>query len=188
MNKKNAIQSTRNLTPRNLKISQDKGYACVYLNRQKIMLGARYGTPEADDAFRKLQIRVLSDPTLSFLTPEQVTVDVLCCAYLKYAEEHDPGHYSTIKTAIEHLLRLATGEPVESLDSRSFLLLQEMFVAHGVSRQYCNALMKFIRAMLKWGTIRKLVSHKQSENRENEAQPMPKPNLLLSIRHSTCHF
>jgi integrase len=34
-----------------------------------------------------------------------------------------------------------------------------MFVQHGVSRQYCNTLMKFIRAMLKWGTIRKLVPH-----------------------------
>ena len=109
MNKKNAIQSPRTSTPRNLKISQDKGYACVYLNKQKIMLGARFGTPEADDAFRRLQIRVLTDPTLSFLIPGQVTVDSLCCAYLKYAEEHDPGHFSSIKTAIEVLLQLATG-------------------------------------------------------------------------------
>ena len=136
MSKKNAVQSTRNL-----KISQDKGYACVYLNRQKIMLGARYGTPEADDAFRKLQIRALTDPTLSFLTPQQVTVDSLCCAYLKYAEEHDPGHYSSVKTAVEVLLQLATGQSVESLDSRSFILLQGMFVDYGASRTYCNALM-----------------------------------------------
>ena len=85
MSKKNLIQSTRNL-----QIRQDKGYACVYLNREKIMLGARYGTPEADEAFRQLQIKVLTDPTLSFLKQQQVTVDILCCAYLKYAQEHDP--------------------------------------------------------------------------------------------------
>ena len=158
MNKKNAVQSYRTLTLRNLKISQDKGYACVYLNRQKVMLGARYGTPEADDAFRKLQIQVLTDPTLSFLTPELVLVDHLCCAYLKYAEEHDPGHYSAIKTAIEILLQHFTGQPVDSLDSRSFLFLQDQFVAYGVSRKYCNSLMNYVRAMLKWGAIRKLVS------------------------------
>ena len=154
MSKKIALQSTRNL-----QIRQDKGYACVYLNGKKIMLGARYGTPEAEEAFKKLQIQVLTDPTLPLLKPQQVTVDILCCAYLKYAQEHDPGHFSSVKTAVEILLRFATGQPVESLDSRSFLLLQEMFVQHGVSRQYCNTLMKFIRAMLKWGTIRKLVSH-----------------------------
>jgi hypothetical protein len=34
-----------------------------------------------------------------------------------------------------------------------------MFVQHNVSRQYCNMLMNYIRAMLKWGILRKLVSH-----------------------------
>jgi len=154
MSKKNAVQSTRNL-----KISQDKGYACVYLNKQKVMLGARYGTPEADDAFRKLQIQALTDPTLSFLTPQQVLVDSLCLGYLRYAKEHDPGHYSSVKTAVEILLQHFAGQSVEFLDSRTFLFLQDQFVAYGVSRKYCNSLMNYIRAMLKWGVVRKLVSH-----------------------------
>ena len=34
-----------------------------------------------------------------------------------------------------------------------------MFVDYGASRTYCNALMGFIRAMLKWGVLRKLVPH-----------------------------
>ena len=153
MNKKNAIQSTRNL-----QIRQDKGYACVYLNGEKIMLGARFGTPEADEAFRQLHIRVLTDPTLSFLNSQQITVDILCCAYLKYAKEHDPSHFSSIKTAVEILLRHFTGQAVDTLDSRSFLFLQGQFVAHGVSRKYCNSLLNHIRAMLRWGAIRKLVS------------------------------
>ena len=158
MNKKNVIHSSRNL-----QIRQDKGYACVYLNGEKIMLGARFGTPEADDAFRQLQIKVLTDPTLSFLKPQQITVDMLCNAYLQYAQEYDPGHFGSVKTAIEILLRLATGQPIASLDSRSFILLQDMFVQYGVSRKYCNDLMKFIRAMLKWGIIRKLVPHEVSQ-------------------------
>jgi len=58
MNKKNVVQSTRIL-----KISQDKGYACVYLNKEKIMLGARFGTPEADEAFRQLQMRRWQSPS-----------------------------------------------------------------------------------------------------------------------------
>ena len=136
MNKKNALQSTRNL-----KISQDHGYACVYLNGKRITLGARYGTPEADEAFRQLQIRVLTDPTLSFLNPQQITVDILCCAYLKYAKENDPGHYGSIKTAITILLQHFGGQAVDTLDSRSFLFLQDQFVAHGVSRKYCNSLL-----------------------------------------------
>ena len=123
------------------------------------MLGARFGTPEADEAFRQLQIRVLTDPTLSSLKPQQITVDILCCAYLKYAKENDPSHYSSIKTAVEILLQHFTGQAVDSLDSLSFLFLQDQFVAHGVSRKYCNTLMCHIRAMLKWGILRKLVPH-----------------------------
>ena len=49
--------------------------------------------------------------------------------------------------------------PVDTMDTRHFLFLQEQFVEHGVSRRYCNALMGYIRAMLKWGILRKLVPH-----------------------------
>ena len=144
--------------PRILQVRRDGAYDCVYVNRKKIRLG-RTGTPEASDAFRRLQIQVLTDPTYLSPKPEHVTVDTLCLGYLGYAQEHDPGHFSAIKTAIEVLLQLATGQPVESLDSRSFILLQGMFVDYGASRTYCNALMGFIRAMLKWGVLRKLVPH-----------------------------
>ena len=130
-------------SPRILQMREDRGHACVYLNGKKIMLGAKFGTPEAQETLLKLQIQVLSDPNFSSPKPQQVTVDNLCLAYLQYAKEHDPGHFSTIKTAVEHLLRFATGQSVESLDSRSFLILQDMFVRHGVSRQYCNALFQF---------------------------------------------
>ena len=106
MNKKNVFPSTRTL-----RVSQDKGYACVYLDGKRIMLGARYGTPEAEEAFRQLQIKVLTDPALTFLNPQQVTVDILCCAYLKYAKEHDPGHYGSVKTAITILLQHFSGQP-----------------------------------------------------------------------------
>ena len=151
MTKKKSAQS-----PRILQVRKDREYDCVYLNGKKINLG-RTGTPEAETAFRQLQIQVLTDPTLATLKPQQVVVDHLCLAYLKYAKETDPSHYSSIKTAVEILLKHFTGQSVESLDSRSFLLLQEMFVQHGVSRRYCNALMSYIRAMLKWGIVRKLV-------------------------------
>ena len=64
-----------------------------------------------------------------------------------------------IKTAVEILLRHCTGQAVDTLDTRHFLFLQDMFVQHNVSRRYCNMLMKYIRAMLKWGILRKLVPH-----------------------------
>ena len=153
MNRKHSPTSTRIL-----KVCTDGAYDCVYLHKKRIRLG-RTGSPEAEANFRQLQIQVLADPTSLSPKPEQVMVDALCLGYLKYAEEHDPGHFSAIKTAIEVLLQLATGQPVESLDSRSFILLQGMFVDYGASRTYCNALMGFIRAMLKWGVLRKLVSH-----------------------------
>ena len=144
--------------PRILQVRKDGAYDCVYLHSKKIRLG-RTGTPEAEAAFRQIQIQILTDPSLASLKPERVTVDNLCLAYLKHAQENDPGHYSTIKTAVEILLQHFAGQAVDILDTRHFLHLQKMFVEHGVSRKYCNALMGFIRAMLKWGTIRKLVPY-----------------------------
>ena len=154
MNKKHSPKP-----PRILQVRRDRDYDCVYLHGEKIILG-RTGTPEADAAFRQLQVRVLTDPTYSPANPQLITVDSLCLAYLQYAQENDPGHFSSIKTAVDILLRFTAGQSVEALDSRSFLLLQEMFVQYGAARTYCNALMGFIRAMLKWGVIRKLVPHK----------------------------
>jgi len=141
-----------------LPIRQDRDYDCVYVKGKKIMLG-RTGTPEAEAAYRQLQIQVFTDPTLASLKPQQVTVDNLCLAYLQYAKENAPEHFSGIKTAVEILLKHYIGQAVDTLDTRHFLLLQDLFVQHGVSRQYCNMLMNYIRAMLKWGILRKLVPH-----------------------------
>jgi len=152
-----------------LKVCKDRNYDCVYLNKKKIILG-RSGTPEAEAALRKLQIQILSDPTLSFLYPQQqITVDVLCLAYLQYAKESDPSHYFGIKTACTILLKNFGGQAIESLDSSHFLILQEKYVEHGVSRQYCNMLMGYIRRMLNWGKLKKMVSLKVKE----EAKAVP---------------
>ena len=99
MNKKSPSKS-----PRILQIRQDRDYDCVYVKGKKIMLG-RTGTPEAEAAYRQLQVQVFTDPTLSSLKPQQVMVDNLCLAYLQYSKEYDPSHYSSIKTAVEILLR-----------------------------------------------------------------------------------
>ena len=145
-------------SPRIPKLCRDRDYACVYLNKQKIILG-HYGSPEAEAAYRQIQIQILSDPTLSFLNPQpQVPAEVLCLAYLEYAKEYDHSHYYSIKTAIEILLKNFSGYVADSLNSGHFLILQNKFVEHGVSRQYCNMLMLYVRMMLKWGAIRKLVS------------------------------
>jgi len=159
MNKKNAPKS-----PKMPQMSNDRGYAFVWWNNKRVNLRAKYGTPEAQAAFLQFQVQMLTDPTFSSPRPQEVTVDALCLAYLQYAKEYDPGHYSSIKTAAEILLKHFTGQAVSVLDTRHFLFLQEKFVEHGVSRKYCNALMGFIRAMLKWGVIRKLVpSHVYGE-------------------------
>jgi len=128
MTKRNVSQS-----PRILKIRQDRDYDCVYVDGKKIMLG-RTGSPEAEVAFRQLQIQVLTDPSLASLKPEQVTVDNLCLAYLQHAKENDPDHFFGIKTAIEILLKHYAGQVVDTLDTRHFLLLQDLFVQHDVSR------------------------------------------------------
>jgi integrase len=140
-----------------LRMRQDRDYACTYLKGKKIQLG-RWGSPEADVKFRQLQIQVLTDPTFSFFKQQGVTVDDLCLAYLNHAKENDPSHYHGINTAVKIFLKHYAGQAVNSLDSRHFVHLQSMFVGHGKSRQYCNMLMQYIRAMLKWGSLRKLVS------------------------------
>jgi integrase len=145
-------------SPKLPKVRKDRDYDCVYVKGKKIMLG-KSGSPEAEAAYRQIQIQILTDPAFSAHKPEQVTVDCLCFAYLQYAQEHDPAHYSGIKTAVNILIQHYAGQPVDVLDTRHFLFLQDMFVKHNVSRQYCNMLMNYIRAMLKWGILRKLVSH-----------------------------
>ena len=145
MSKKHTSQS-----PRILQVRKDRNYDCVYVKGKKIMLG-KSGSPEAEAAYRQLQVKILTDPTFSAPKPQQVLVDDLCFAYLKYAKEHDPDHYGGIKTAVNILIDHYTGQPVDVLDTRHFLHLQDKFVDHGVSRQYCNMLMNYIRAMLKWG-------------------------------------
>ena len=139
--KKKCVKKSVKSSQRILNLSQDGKYACVYLNKKKIRLG-HYGSQEAEEKFRQLQIQVLSDPTLSFLIPqEEITVNLLCAGFLEYAKEHDSSHYSSIKTAIEILLKNFHGLPIESLDTRHVLTLQGKFVEHGVSRKYCNSLM-----------------------------------------------
>jgi len=44
----------------------------VYVNKKKIRLG-RTGTPEADDAFRRVQIQVLTDPTYEEIRSPAIT-------------------------------------------------------------------------------------------------------------------
>jgi hypothetical protein len=129
--------------PRILKICQDRRekytYDCVYVGKKKITLG-RSGTPEAEAAFRQLQIQVLTDPTLASLKPQQITVDDLCAAYLLHAKAHNPDHFFGIKTAIKILLQHYVGQAVDTLDTRQFIHLQGMFVQHNVSRQYMETL------------------------------------------------
>lgn len=137
-------------SPKVPQIRKDREYACVYANGKKIQLG-RYGTPEADIAYREFIAQWVMNPMLATSKPQQVTVEVLCLAYLDYAKENDPAHYSGIKTAVETLLEGFMGKTVESQDSLSFLYLQELFVKRDVSRQYCNMLMAYVRSMLKWG-------------------------------------
>ena len=140
-----------------LRMSKDRDYACTYLKGKKIQLG-RWGSPEADAKFRQLQIQVCTDPTLGFLNQQGLTVDNLSLAYLDYAKEHDPSHYHGIKTAVKIFMEGFAGQAANSLDSRHFVQLQKMYVQHGHTRTYCNMLMTYIRAMLKWGALRKLVS------------------------------
>ena len=114
MNKKNVSKPVK--LP---KIRQDRDYDCVYVRGKKIMLG-RTGSPEAETAYRQLQVQILTDPTFSAPKSQQVTVDCLCFAYLEYVEEHDPGHYSCIKTAVGILVKHFASQSVDTLDSRSW--------------------------------------------------------------------
>jgi len=121
--------------PKLPQIHKDRDYDCVYVKRKKIMLG-KSGTPEAEEAYRQIQIKILTDPTFSASKSQQITVDDLCFAYLKHAKEHDPGHYGSIKTAANILIQHYAGQPVDTLDTRHFLFLQDKFVEHGVSPKF----------------------------------------------------
>ena len=57
-----------------LHVRKDRNYDYVYVNKKKIMLG-RSGTQEAHTAFLAIQAKLLADPTLSSIKPQQVVID-----------------------------------------------------------------------------------------------------------------
>ena len=71
MSKKNVSRPTK--IPQ---IHKDRDYDCVYVKRKKIMLG-KSGTPEAEEAYRQIQIKILTDPTFSASKPQQITAETV---------------------------------------------------------------------------------------------------------------
>ena len=109
---------SKNVSPPQMR--KGRGYAYVRLNGRKIQLGG-WGTPEAEKAYRRILKSWASNPATAHIKPgEQVILDQLCYAFAQARNnKNDHGNY---KTAIEVLLDIYSGEPVEAFDFNRSLI------------------------------------------------------------------
>ena len=119
-------------------IRQDRDYAYVRLNGRKKQLG-KWGTPEAEKAYRQIVQVWASNPTAALVKPgSQVSLDELCLSFLQARRnQNDHGNY---KTAVEVLLSVYSGEPVESFDFSALEVVRDHFLKRGYCRSQINKL------------------------------------------------
>ena len=143
-------------------MERDRGYAFVRLNRRKIHLG-KWGTPEAEKAYRRIIHQWATSPATAHIKPgEQIFLDQLCCAFVQARNNrNDHGNY---KTAIEVLLSVYSGEPVETFDFNSLEVVRNEFIQRGYCRSHINKLTSMVRSIFYWGVPRKWVSASVAES------------------------
>lgn len=143
-------------------IRKDRDYAYIRLNGRKIQLG-KWGTPETEKAYWRIIRSMASNPTAALIKPgEQVFLDQLCLAFLQArANQNDHGNY---KTAIEVLLSVYSGEPVESFDFSHLEVVRNELVLRGYCRTHVNKLTSLVRSVFYWGVPRKLVPASVAES------------------------
>ena len=143
-------------------VKRDREYAYVRLNGRKIQLG-KWGAPEVDQAYRRLIYSWASNPTTAMIKPgEQVVLDQLCLAFLQArANQNDHGNF---KIAIEILLSVYSGEPVESFDFSHLEVVRDQFFQRGYCRSQINKLTCLVRSIFYWGIPRKFVSPSVAES------------------------
>jgi len=143
-------------------IKRDRDYAYVRSNGRKIQLG-KWGTPEVDKAYRQFVKTWAANPTAAVIKAgEQVFLDQLCLAFLQArSNQNDHGNY---KTAIEVLLSVYSGTPVELFDFSALEVVRDQFIGRGYSRTHINKLTSLVRSIFYWGVPRKLVPTSVAES------------------------
>ena len=151
---------SKNVSPPQMR--KDRGYAYVRLNGRKIQLGL-WGTPEAEKAYRRILKSWASNPATAHMKPgEQVFLDQLCYAFVQARNnKNDHGNY---KTAIEVLLSVYSGEPVETFDFNSLEVVRNEFIQRGYCRTHINKLTSMVRSIFYWGVPRKWVPASVAES------------------------
>ena len=131
-------------------VRRDRDYAYVRYNGRKIPLG-KWGTPEAEKAYRQFVKAWASNPTAATIKPgEQVCLDQLCLAFAQARGDNNSDH-GNYKTAIEVLLSVFSGEPVESFDFSALETVRNQFLQRGYSRTHINKLTSLVRSIFYWG-------------------------------------
>jgi integrase len=152
-------------------MSRNGDTAFVRINGKRIYLG-KYGSPEATENYA----RCIAEWAVGKGTPGQfvppigsLTIDALSVAFLDFVKKNKPGRYYEYRSGIRILVQLYPGMMVDSFTPKCLAALQYQFSQHidingkQYSRQYCNCLVKGIRAMFRWGVAQELVSPMTAE-------------------------
>ena len=133
-------------------LKQDKGYAVVYVGGRKEPLGCKFGTKEADKAYKRFIAEwatigdAISNKTKKYL------IDELAVAFLRQAKIiYGPSDFRNYRAAIETTLEIHSGTSVKDFGPRALCIVRDKFVEKGYERKYCNKLTGFVRKMFVWG-------------------------------------
>ena len=143
-------------------IRKDRDYAYVRLAGRKIMLG-KWGSPEAEKAYHRVIASWLTNPATLVKSNELVVIDQLCLAFLQ-GRKHNPNDHGNYRTAVEVLLSVYSGEPVESFDFSSLEIVRGQFIRRDYCRNQVNKLTSMVRSIFYWGVPRKLVPASVTES------------------------
>ena len=140
-------------------LKQNGEYAVVYSGGKRIPLGCKYGTEEAQQAYRRfiaewVAIGDAADPHKK----KSYFIEELTSRFLTWSKGyHGKSDYGNFRTAIETMLDVYRGMSVEEFGPRALIVVQNRFVELGYARKHCNTLVKFIRAVFRWGVAQELV-------------------------------
>ena len=151
------------------KMGRNGDTAFVRINGKRVYLGP-YGSPEAAQKYARLIAELAIAAIPMALPAGDETLDALAIAFLDYAKkECGQSDYGNYRTALRLLLEIYSGQPIKSFTPKCLRVLQYRFTQQKkpngkpYSRQFCNRLAKFVRAVFNWGVGMELCSPEVTE-------------------------
>ena len=140
------------------------GQARVTINGKDYLLG-KFGSPEADEAYRRLIAQWLAKEGLfNPKDDDPVTIEELVAAYWLFAQKYygydknpNRGDCHNLKATLAILNRLYASLPAAKFGPLDFKAVQGEMVRTGWARSYVNHSIGKLKRLFKWGTSEEMI-------------------------------